>query len=134
MFGDEQLQTNAADPAQLAEAQAIVRDRGRRRAELWRRQLSTAEGREFVWDIVLRELGMFHRIAGSPEAVYGQAALHNLAVEWLRVDITPHRDLFLQMQNEALKRDAQEGKRARTARARGGRHDAGGEEATTSTE
>lgn len=116
-MSDDAVQTNAADPAQLEHARRTVRQQARRRRELWRWLLSHGEGREWLWEIGLRELGMFHHIGGSLEEVYGQASKHNLACEWMRVDITPHRDLYLQMQHEALKREELQRRGNRASRA-----------------
>ena len=119
---DDAVQTNAADPAQLEYASRTVRQQTRRRRELWRWLLSHAEGRELLWDVILRELGMFQHIAGPLDVVYGQAALHNQACAWLGRDVTTHRDLFLQMQLEALKREEfqRRGNQASRARPRDG--------------
>lgn len=117
-MSDDAVQTNATDPEQLEHAARSVREQKKRRAELWRWLLSHGEGRELLWDVILRELGMFHRIAGPLEEVYGQAALHNLACEWLRVDVTPQRELFLQMQNEALRREEQRRRNNKASRVR----------------
>lgn len=117
-MNDDVVQTNASDPEQLEHARFTEKERAKRRRELWRWLLSQGEGREWLWEIGLRELGMFHRIAGSLEEVYGQAALHNLACDWLRTDITPNRELYLQMQNEALRREEQQRRGNRASRVR----------------
>lgn len=128
---NEPLQTNAADPAQLENARRYERDRARRRVELFRRQLATYEGREFVWDVILPELGFMQHIGGPLEAVYGAAALHNLAGKLIAVDLSPHTDLYLQMQAEGMKRRDREAKSTREARKPRPREDAGAEAPTT---
>ena len=112
---DEPVQTNASDARQVAHGRKRERTQADRRRELFRWALSTKEGRELLWEL-LRDLGYLRHIGGPLEAVYGQAALHNQACLWLK-EVVVHRDLFLQMQNEAMKRDAQVAKESRAARA-----------------
>lgn len=93
---------------QLAFADRKARERANRRRDLWRWVLGQKLGRELLYDVLLAELGFLRHIGGPLEAVYGQAALHNLCCRLMAEDILPHRDLYLQMQNEALKREAAE--------------------------
>lgn len=125
---DDALQTNASDPAQQEHARWSEKEALKRRREVWRRQLSTGEGREFVW-MLLRDCGFLQHIGGSVEAVYGQAALHNQVCAWVGRDIAPHPELGLQMQMEARKRAEQQRRGNRTARARKPRGDS--DEVTT---
>jgi len=113
---DDSLQTSAIDPEQLAHAGRTVKAQQRRRRDLWRWVLSEKAGREFVYDVLLRDLGILHHIGGSLEQVYSQAALHNVACRWMGKDITPHRELYLQMQGEAMKREEEQRRGNRASR------------------
>jgi len=98
--------TTGAEPLAFAERKA--RERVTRRRELWRWLMGQKVGRELLYDVILDELGFLNAIRGSIEEVYSQAALHNLCCRLMAKDILPHRELYLQMQNEALKREATE--------------------------
>lgn len=111
---DEPIQTNASDARQVARGRKRQVDAADRRRELFRWVLLAKDGRELMWEL-LRDLGYLKHIGGPLEAVYGQAALHNQACLWLK-ELVVNRDLFLQMQNEAMKRDEQIAKDSRAAR------------------
>jgi hypothetical protein len=108
MTDDGLGQESTVDAEQLAFADRKTKQRRDRRRELWRWLLSQSIGRELLYDVVLGELGYLRHIGGPLEDVYSQAALHNLCCRLMATDILPHRELFLQMQNEAMKREALE--------------------------
>ena len=112
------LQDSSIDTEQLAYADAVRQRRVDRRRELWRWLMSKATGREVLYELVLGELGYLRHIGGPLEQVYGEAALHNLCCRLMAEDILPHRELFMQMQAEALKRDEDERKELEAARAK----------------
>ncbi|HEV8474587.1 MAG TPA: hypothetical protein VGR82_17550 [Methylomirabilota bacterium] len=97
-------QDSAIDAEQLAFADRKAKQRAARRRELWRWLMAKREGRELLFEVILAELGYLHAIVGSVEQVYAQAALHNLCCKWMATDVMPHRELYLQMQNEAQQR------------------------------
>jgi hypothetical protein len=120
MRDDDALQTSAVDPEQLAHAAAVTTRREDRRASLWRWLLSTHEGREWLYDVGLEDLGYLHHIGGAIEQVYTEAALHNLCCRWM-AEVHGHPDLFLQMQREGMtrrERIRQENRASRVRRAR----------------
>lgn len=116
MAGDLGYQDNAADAEQLAFADRKAKERVARRRELWRWLMSQAIGRELLYDVILGELGFLRAIRGPLEDVYSQAALHNLCCRLMAEDIFPHREFYLQMQQEALKREAAERQELEAAR------------------
>jgi hypothetical protein len=120
MSFDDALQTNAADEEQLARARAVEKERLRRRAALWRQLLSTRDGREFVWDVLLPELGLFeaglHLEAHQLFALEGR---RNVARKFWALITRDHARLFLEMQGEAIERaerQRQENQAARVKR------------------
>jgi hypothetical protein len=82
-----------------------------RRRTLWYRlltgQLSAEEGREFVNDVLLGDVGVLQPInlALPPNELAARVAQNNLGVRWLRSDVAVHRALYQQLQTEAVKRD-----------------------------
>ncbi len=106
----EPLQTNAADPEQLAFARQVERDRLTRKLARWRQQLSTQEGREFVWEELFFVL--FQYIGPGDEQTLGARN------EELRrfQEANKHPDLYLQMQREGMARRKQEDAEARSSR------------------
>lgn len=112
----EPLQTSAVDEGQLAYAGRKVKDLARAQLARWRHQLSSYEGREFLWTELFGELRLFDHI--EPSDVQG-LGLHNLGVKWWAF-VQQHPDLFLQMQNEAIargKKEREERRAMRTSRA-----------------
>lgn len=99
-MSDEPIQTNAADPEQVATGARTQKEIERRQLARWRQQLSTREGREFLWEEIFGELKLFAWIATDDGQALG---VRNTAVKfWAYVH--RHPDLFLQMQNEAVAR------------------------------
>ncbi len=106
-MADTDLQTNAADPAQVDRGKRKERDRERRRRALLRQQLSTADGREFVWT-ELAAAGIFEDCYGSIEAVSAFLGRRRRGLELLVELMTFHAREYLLMQSEALSRDERE--------------------------
>jgi hypothetical protein len=103
----EAYQSNAADPEQIDYATRKTKDKLRRRRELLRWSLNHAEGRELWWAVLLPLFGLHQHQGGAAETVWGQVALHNVGCALL-AELTQHRELYLQMQAEAFKRDERE--------------------------
>lgn len=103
---DDALQTNAADEAQVAHARRKTKERKRRAYRLMRQQLSTPDGREFVWN-ELQEHGLYADAYGNAEAVF---AFLGRRREGLRLlgEVMKHPRLYLEMQREAFERDARD--------------------------
>jgi hypothetical protein len=97
------LQGNASDLEQIQYAKRKETDAARIRAELVRRQLSTAEGRQFVW-IELERAGVFDELSGPMDAVYFANAERNPARRLLRELMEAHPDAYLLMHAEAIAR------------------------------
>lgn len=113
---NEPLQTSAIDEEQLQFAARKEKDAARAQLARWRRQLSTEEGREFVWTELFGEFRLFDHIDSADLQALG---VRNTALRlWALVQ--RHPDLFLQMQNEAIartKRERDERRASRTPRA-----------------
>jgi hypothetical protein len=104
MHGDDALVTDATDPRQQEFARRKERDRELAERARWRHQLSTKEGREFLWVEIFGACGMFAHIAPDQVEALG---VRNRALRWWAF-VTSHPQLFLQMQNEALERERKE--------------------------
>jgi hypothetical protein len=115
-FDDAALQTNAASPAQARTAKAAEQRRELARAELIRVQLSTPQGREFVWSMLGR-CAIFEHIAGAIEDTYRGLGRRDVGLE-LWGEVNQHPELFLLMQNEAIARAELEGATRVSARVR----------------
>lgn len=116
MSGDE-LQTNAADEQQLQFARRKAKREKARRRGLLKHQLSTAEGREFVWNELERH-GIYEEIAGPVDVVYPRLGRRSAGLQLLGA-VMEHPELYLQMQAEAMtrkKRDGDENRASRTPR------------------
>jgi hypothetical protein len=114
---DDALQTNAADPDQVAHGREKTKRREQDDTALVREQLSSKQGREFVWK-VLRMTGLYAHIGGDVEAVYTAIGRRSLGIELLG-EVNRHPELYLQMQNEAIaraKRERDENRAGRTRR------------------
>jgi hypothetical protein len=107
---DEPLQTSATDPEQLAFAKQKERDREAQRRARWRHQLSTYEGRQFIWDELFAAL--FAYIPPGDQALLG--VRNEELRRWALAN--EHTDLFLQMQREAMARAKQDRDEARSSR------------------
>lgn len=115
---DYSLAIDADDPTQRAWAVQKVSEREARQRELWRWLMTQKMGREWISDVLLPALGPAHHLGGgTPEQLYGEVALHNLACRWLAQFLLGHRDLYLQMQAEALKREESDRKELEAQRA-----------------
>lgn len=106
------------DPEQAHYFAELERRRAAREHELWRWVLTQKMGREFLHTVVFGTLGYMHHIptVGSDQT-FGAIALHNLACRWLGKFVVRHRELYLQMVNEATKRDDDEREALETQRA-----------------
>lgn len=100
---NEPFVTNATDVEQLEFAERKLKDDQRRYHELWRLQLSTYEGREFIWRL-LGQLPGTEDIYGDQAFVYRQLGRRSVWLE-LELEIAKHPELMLQMRNEAVKRE-----------------------------
>lgn len=112
-----ELQTNAADERQIQFARRKAkRDKNRKRS-LLKHQLSSADGREFVWNELERH-GIYEDIAGPVDIVYARLGRRSAGLQLLGA-VMEHPELYLQMQAEAIarkKRDAEENDASRTPR------------------
>jgi hypothetical protein len=113
MNGPEPIQTNAADPEQIAVGRRAARDDARAQKARWRVQLSTAEGRQFVWDEIFGDGFLFEHIDTVEVQKLG---VRNRMLKWWAF-CQAHTSLFLQMQAEALKRADETQRRRRKERA-----------------
>ena len=104
MTGDDALVTDATDPRQAEFARRKEKDRELAQRARWRHQLSTKEGREFLWTEIFAPCAMFAHIAPGDVETLG---VRNKALRWWAF-VNAHPQLFLQMQNEALERERKE--------------------------
>jgi hypothetical protein len=111
---DRDLVRNAADPEQVARADAKVRDRDQRRVQLLKMQLGTYGGREFVWE-ELRRHGIYDLASGPAEVVYPFLGRRSAGLELL-AECAVHPEAYLQMQKEAMARDDEEARESAAAR------------------
>jgi hypothetical protein len=110
---EEPIQTNAADPEQIALGQRSSKDETKATGGRWRLQLSTYEGRRFLWDEILADGFLFAHIESEETQKLG---VRNRALKWwARSQEFP--DLFLQMQGEAMKRESTTRRTRRSERA-----------------
>lgn len=106
-MSDRDLVTNAADETQVKRGARKEKDRERRRRSLLRQQMSTPDGREFVWS-ELEAAGIFADCVGGVEAVYGFLGRRRQGLELLVEVMTHHAKEYLLMQGEAIARDERE--------------------------
>lgn len=117
------LQTNAADEQQVAHGRRVTKDRSRRQAALWRQLLSTPDGREWLWDVLLPELGA--RQIGlhlDPYQLYALEGRRNVAHKFEALLMREFPRQYLEMQGEAMaraERQTRENQAVRAARADG---------------
>lgn len=97
---------NAADRDQVRRADRRDRDRLERRHELMRRQLSTREGREFVWQELERH-HLFESITVQSSLIYAMSGRRDAGLE-LFAEVLEHSELYLLMQQEAILRARQD--------------------------
>jgi len=109
---EEPIQTNAADPDQVAYGRRSARDEARAQATRWRHQLSTYEGRQFLWEEIFGDGFLFEHIDTAEVQKLG---VRNRMLKWWAFT-QQHPQLFLQMQHEALKRAECVGKTRRKER------------------
>jgi hypothetical protein len=100
------LQTSATDPEELEFAQQTIRARKSERLRQVREQLSTEAGRKFVWELLL-DGGLYEDISGPVEVVYRSLGRRNWALK-LYAEVNRHPELFMHMQQEAVKRDRED--------------------------
>jgi hypothetical protein len=111
---DDALQTNAADGEQLGRAKRKVADRLRNRGALVRQQMSTYEGRMFVWE-ELAAHGIYEDVSGPVEVVYQFVGRRREGLRLL-AEVTKHPQFYLQMQSEAMARADRERRENQAAR------------------
>jgi len=112
---------NAADREQVRDAARRERRRAEERRGLVRRQLSTYEGRQFVWDELTRHR-LFESITVQSSMIYALSGRRDAGLELL-AEVQEASELYLQMQNEAIARktrDDRETDAAHTPRAEPG--------------
>ena len=114
-------QTNALDRDQQAYSARKAKQRATREHDLWRFILKHPDGRAFVWEVLLADVGYDQPLQGlhhpSPSGLIEQAALRNLALHWLNDHIRRNRDLYLRMLEEAAAREDIERREEDTQRA-----------------
>lgn len=101
---DRDLMTNAIDEEQIKRARRIELDRHRRRRGLLRQQLSTPDGREYVWG-QLEAAGIYRDCIGDAVEMAAFLGRRRLGLELLIELTTFHASEYLQMQNEAMARE-----------------------------
>jgi hypothetical protein len=111
----EPLQTNAGDDEQVSAGRRIERARERRRRAVLRQQLSTTDGREYVWGL-LAEMRIFAAIHGDEQQVYMALGLRNYGTAKLAELVARHPKEYLLMQQEAMARTEREQREALAAR------------------
>jgi hypothetical protein len=97
------LQTNAASETQASRVRRKVKDRQRRAHRLMRQQLSTADGRELIWN-ELAQHGLYEDCSGDVATVYAFLGRRREGLRLL-ADVMRHPDHYLLMQQEAMQRD-----------------------------
>jgi len=97
------LVEDTSDPQQVAFGRRKERDLVQEDRERWRTQLSTYEGRAFVWAVLGRLPGT-QDIHGDTAFVYRELGRRSVWLE-LYVAIDQHPELAAQMQQEGLARD-----------------------------
>lgn len=96
------LVDNAADPAQVADAERLARDRARQRAEDLAAVLATPHGRRVVWG-ELERCGVYRGAVGdTPHDTYYRLGRRAVGLELLAELTTEHAPAYLTMQQEAL--------------------------------
>jgi hypothetical protein len=120
-------QTSALDRDQQAYAARKAKERRTREADLWRFILKHPDGRAFVWDVLLADVGYDQPLGGISDTTPGflieQATLRNLALHWLNNHIRRNRALYLSMLEEAAAREDVERREEETQRAAWARGD-----------
>lgn len=106
-MSDRDLVENAADERQVTRAAQEERARVRRRRSLMRQQLSTPDGREFVWN-QLQDAGIFEDCSGPVEVVYAFLGRRRAGLKLLIEVMQSHSKEYLLMQGEAIARDKRE--------------------------
>lgn len=108
------LVTDTTSATQAARARRKTRDRVKNDYALMRLQLSTYEGRQFVWRL-LEQAGVFEDISGSDAAVREQIGRRRFGLALL-ADAGRHPELFNQMFQEGRARAETARKEAEAAR------------------
>lgn len=103
MIVEQLQQASTTDPEELAlqkelERQAAAEDEADARADL-----ADKESRRRTWQR-LKRYGIYEEIGGDLESVYRALGRRSMGLREL-ARYMRHPDLFLQMQNEAIKRD-----------------------------
>jgi len=110
---EEPIQTNAADPEQIALGRRSAKDEAKAKGGRWRLQMATYEGRRFLWDEIFADGFLFEHI--DTDQVQKLGVRNWIIPRWARSQ--EHTDLFLQMQSEAMKRENTTGRTRRSERA-----------------
>lgn len=107
------VQRSASKPDQVQRGRTAQRDTERRRQDLWKKvlegTLTAYEGREFIADVLLGDVGVFRAIdlaLAIPELA-ARVARNNLGVKWVREDIARFPKLYRQLQEEHSDREAE---------------------------
>lgn len=100
------LTQNAADPAQVKFARRREQRHLEERRALVRHQLSTVEGRRFVWEELGRH-GIFESITVQSSMIYALSGRRDAGLELL-AEAQAFPELYLAMQGEAMAREARD--------------------------
>lgn len=115
----EPLQTNAADEQQVAHAGRVTKARRRRSRALWRQLLSTPDGREWVWEVLLPELGLFESgITLDPHQLFALEGRREVGRRFYALLTTEYPEKFLEAQAEAMERATRQERENQAARVR----------------
>lgn len=110
------LVKNAADVEQVRYAERKTKDRASRELQLWRAQLSTPDGREFIWS-TLRHFGLFESGVGlSADALFALEGRRDVGRRWWSFITSRLPREFLTMQREAMDRDERDARGNAAAR------------------
>ena len=108
------LVTDTSSPTQNARARRKVKDRAADERAVLRKVLGTYEGRQLVW-LWISRAGVFEDLVGTNEAVREQIGRRRLGLQLL-AEAGAHRELFAQMQAEAVARAEHDRKETQATR------------------
>ncbi len=100
------LVTNAANRDQVKDAGRREKRRAEQRRGLIAKQLSTYEGRQFVWEELTRHR-LFESITVQSSMIYALSGRRDAGLELL-AEVQGSAEHYLLMQNEAIARQARE--------------------------
>ena len=116
-YGDLPVQTNAADADQVQHGSRVTKERARRRLALWRQLLSTKDGREWVWEVLLPDLGV--RQTGlhlDPYQLYALEGRREVGRKYEALLTQEFSRQYLEAQAESYARDEQQRRENAAAR------------------